>query len=70
MFSNLKRLALGVYHGFRRHHVQAYVDKFVFRRNRRWHYRSAFDTLLGIGIRAKPVSYRMLVARQGQGAIS
>jgi hypothetical protein len=43
VFSNLKRLALGVYHGFRKKHIQAYLDEFVFRWNRRRHYRSAFD---------------------------
>ena len=31
VFSNLKRLGLGVYHGFRRAHFQAYLDEFVFR---------------------------------------
>ncbi len=62
VFSNLKRLALGVYHGFRRAHVQAYLDEFVFRWNRRRHYRSAFDTLLGIGIRTGPVTYREVVS--------
>jgi transposase-like protein len=61
VFSNLKRLALGVYHGFRRRHIQAYLDEFVFRWNRRRHTRSAFDRLLGICLKAQPVSYRMLV---------
>lgn len=61
VFSNLKRLGLGVYHGFRRRHVQAYLDEFVFRWNRRRHYRSAFDTLLGIGLRTRPMGYRKLV---------
>src|ERR1700757_2445810 len=61
VFSNLKRLALGVYHGFRKKHIQAYLDEFVFRWNRRRHYRSAFDTLLGIGLKAKPMNYNALV---------
>ena len=60
MFANLKRLALGVYHGFRRKHIQAYLDEFVFRWNRRRHYRSAFDTLMGIGLGTKPVPYRVI----------
>jgi transposase-like protein/Zn ribbon nucleic-acid-binding protein len=63
VFSNLKRLALGVYHGFRRRHIQAYLDEFVFRWNRRRHYRSAFDTLMGIGLRTRPMGYKALVAR-------
>jgi hypothetical protein len=61
VFANLKRLALGVYHGFRRRHLQAYLDEFVFRWNRRRHYRVAFDMLLGIGLKTEPMSYRALV---------
>ncbi len=55
VFANLKRLALGVYHGFRRKHIQAYLDEFVFRWNRRRHYRSAFDTLMGMGLKTGPL---------------
>lgn len=62
VFANLKRLALGVYHGFRRKHIQAYLDEFVFRWNRRRHYRSAFDMLMGIGLRTGPMSYAALTA--------
>jgi hypothetical protein len=54
VFSHLKRLGLGVYRGFRRAHIQAYLDEFVFRWNRR-HYRSSFDMLLGIGIRTASI---------------
>jgi predicted RNA-binding Zn-ribbon protein involved in translation (DUF1610 family) len=64
VFANLKRLALGVYHGFRRAHLQAYLDEFVFRWNRRRHYRVAFDMLLGIGLKTAPVSYRTLIGRR------
>jgi hypothetical protein len=39
------------YHGLRRKHIQAYLDEFVFRSNRRRHYRSAFETLMGAGLR-------------------
>ena len=31
VFSNLKRWALGVYHGLRPKHLQSYLDEFVFR---------------------------------------
>lgn len=34
IFSDLKRLGLGVCHGCRRAHFQAYLDEFVFRWNR------------------------------------
>lgn len=63
VFSNLKRLGLGVYHGFRRRHIQAYLDEFVFRWNRRRHYRSSFDMLLGIGLRTAPMDYWTLIER-------
>ena len=63
VFSNLKRLGLGVYHGFRRAHFQAYLDEFVFRWNRRRHYRSAFGMLLGIGLNTAPMTYRALVTK-------
>jgi hypothetical protein len=63
VFANLKRLALGVYHGFRRAHLQAYLDEFVFRSNRRRHHRVAFDMLLGIGPKTGPMSYRALLSR-------
>jgi hypothetical protein len=60
VFSNLKRYALGVYHGFRKRYLQAYLAEFVFRWNRRRHYRTAFDTLLGIGIRIGPFDLKAL----------
>ena len=63
VFANLKRLGLGVYHGFRRAHFQAYLDEFVFRWNRRRHYRSAFDMLLGIGLRTAPMDYWTLMEK-------
>lgn len=63
VFSNLKTLGLGVYHGFREKHIQAYLDEFTFRWNRRRSYRSAFTTLLGIGLRIKPMDYWTLTGR-------
>ncbi len=63
VFANLKRLGLGVYHGFRRARFQAYLDEFVFRWNRRRHYRVAFDMLLGIRLKTTPTEYWALVGR-------
>ena len=37
VFSNLKRWALGTFHGLRRAHLRRYLDEFVFRWNRRRH---------------------------------
>jgi transposase-like protein len=69
VFSNLKRFALGVYHGFRRTHIRAYLDEFVFRWNRRRHYRSSVDTLLGLGIRTAPMDYWTLIGRPSPNRI-
>ena len=44
VFSNLKRWALGTFHGLRRAHLHRYLDEFVFRWNRRRHTATAFDT--------------------------
>ncbi len=60
-FSNLKTWALGVYHGLRRKHLQAYLDEFVFRFNRRRSRHAAFRTLLGLGLETRPVTYKMLI---------
>lgn len=62
VFSNLKAWALGVYHGLRRPHLQAYLDEFVFRFNRRRTRHAAFRSLLAIGLTLKPATYNMLIA--------
>jgi hypothetical protein len=62
VFSNLKTWALGVYHGLRNKHLQAYLDEFVFRFNRRRTRHAAFQSLLGIGVALKPTTYNMLIA--------
>jgi ISXO2 transposase-like protein len=59
VFANLKRWALGVYHGLREKHLQSYLDEFVFRFNRRT--RHAFQSLLAIGIARQPPTYKMLI---------
>jgi len=61
VFSNLKRWAKGVFHGFRWKHIQRYLDEFVFRWNRRRHMRTSFDRLLGIGVGTTPATYREIV---------
>jgi hypothetical protein len=62
VFANLKTWALGVYHGLRRPHLQAYLDEFVFRFNRRRTRHAAFRILLGISLALKPATYTMLIA--------
>jgi hypothetical protein len=62
VFSNLKTWALGVYHGLRAKHLQAYLNEFVFRFNRRRTRHAGFQSLLAIGLRAKPLTYKMLIS--------
>jgi ISXO2-like transposase domain/Transposase zinc-ribbon domain len=63
VFANAKRWALGVYHGLRRQHLQAYLDEFVFRFNRRRTPAAAFERLLGLAVDLQPAPYQMLIAR-------
>lgn len=67
VFSNLKTLALGVYHGLREDHFQSYLDEFTFRFNRRRNRPSAFRSLLQIATRIKPITYNMLMASETEG---
>lgn len=67
VFSNLKTWALGVYHGLRRQHIQAYLDEFTFRFNRRRTRHAAFRSLLGIGLALQPATYKMLTSPEAKG---
>jgi hypothetical protein len=62
VFANFKTWALGVYHGLRRAHLQAYLDEFTFRFNRRGNRHAGFARLLTISLDHKPVTYNMLIA--------
>lgn len=57
VFANMKRWGLGVFHGFRDKYLNAYLNEYVFRWNRRHSYRSAFERLVGIGIAMTPATY-------------
>ena len=46
---NLKQWLLGTHHGVSRAGLQAYLDEFVFRHNRRGNRQAAFQALLGLG---------------------
>ena len=48
VFSNLKTWIRGIHHGVSRQHLQAYLNEYVFRFNRRFSPLSAFRSLLGI----------------------
>ena len=67
VFANLKTWALGVCHGLRAKHLQAYLDEFVFRFNRRRTRHAAFASLLAIATKAKPLTYKMLIAPELKG---
>ena len=64
VFANAKRWAMGVYHGLRPERLQAYLDEFVFRFNRRRAPHAAFDRLLGLSLTLQPATYQMLVSRR------
>lgn len=49
-FSNLKAWLQGTFHGaVRKEHLQAYLNEFTFRFNRRGNLHAAFQRVLGIG---------------------
>ena len=51
---NMKQWLLGTFHGVSRPQLQAYLDEFVFRFNRRGNPQAAFQTLLGLGSIREP----------------
>jgi transposase-like protein len=51
---NMKQWLLGTFHGVSRPQLQAYLDEFVFRHNRRGNPQAAFQTLLGLGTSRTP----------------
>ncbi len=67
VFANAKRWALGVYHGLREKHLQAYLDEFVFRFNRRRTPQAAFSRLLGLAVTTGPHPYAAIVASGSKG---
>jgi ISXO2-like transposase domain len=66
IFANLKVCALGDYHGLRRHHLQSYLDGFVFRFNRRRTRHPGFRSLLAIAGGHAPLIYNMLISPEAQ----
>ena len=67
VFSNAKRWTLGVYHGVRKKHLQAYLDEYVFRFNRRSGRPTAFRTLLATALALTPATYNMLITPDARG---
>jgi len=60
VFLNLKSWLQGTHHGVSSKHLQAYLNEFVFRFNRRLAPFSAFRSLLGIGASAESPTYHDL----------
>lgn len=61
VFSNFKRWTAGTYHGVRDKHVDIYCNEFVFRWNRRRHFQTNIDTILGLGQKIGRVTWRDIV---------
>ncbi len=66
--SNLKTWLRGTYRGVSEHQLQAYLDEFVFRFNRRRTPMAAFQTLLGIGANLPPTTYEEI--KEGAFAVA
>ena len=60
VFGNLKTWLRGTHHGVGHAHLQAYLDEFTFRFNRRRTPMAAFQTLLGLGSQQPPTTYKQL----------
>ncbi len=66
-FGNLKTWLKGTHHGVSAKHLQAYVNEFVFRHNRRHTPMAAFQTVLGLAVHAQGPTYEQLYAAGKQG---
>jgi hypothetical protein len=61
VFSNLKTWILGTHHGaIAHHHLQAYLNEYVYRFNRRFYPMTAFNSILAIAARSIPPTYETL----------
>ena len=56
-FSNLKTWLLGTHHGVSHQHLQAYLNEFVFRFNRRFYPRTAFNSALALAANSSAPTY-------------
>lgn len=60
VFSNLKTWIDGTHHGVSPKHLQAYLDEYVFRFNRRFYPMSGFHSVLGIAMAVEGIEYKAL----------
>ena len=67
VFGNLKTWLRGTHHGVDPKHLQAYLDEFTFRFNRRRTPMAAFQSLLSLTGAHGPTTYKMLYASELTG---
>lgn len=67
VFGNLKTWLRGTHHGVDAKHMQAYLDEFAFRFNRRRTPMAAFQSLLGLTSAHGPTTRKMLYASEPSG---
>jgi transposase-like protein len=67
VFSNLKTWLMGTHHGVSPQHLQAYLNEFVFRFNRRKTPMAVFQSLLGLAGQHRPTTYKILYATEQTG---
>ena len=60
VFSNLKTWLTGTHHGVSQQHLQAYLNEYVFRFNRRFYPMTSFNSVLGLAARIVPPTYAQL----------
>lgn len=66
VFSNLKTWLNGIHHGVSEKHLQAYLNEFTFRFNRRFYPMNAFRSLLGIASGTVAPTYEALYSGDWQ----
>jgi transposase-like protein len=60
VFGNLKTWINGTHHGVSKKHLQAYLNEYVFRFNRRFYPFNAFNSILGVGAKTLSPTRRQL----------
>jgi transposase-like protein len=60
VFSNLQTWILGTHHGVSHRHLQAYLNEYMFRFNRRFYPMGMFNSVLGIATRVQGPTYQSL----------
>lgn len=70
VFSNLKTWLRGIHHGVSPQHLQAYLNEFTFRFNRRFYPFNAFRSLLGIAGDVTSLTYAELYAKKSRPTTS